>query len=199
MNVHLPQMLFALGLLAFVGVRIHFQRGAAAVPVAASRSDRLDRWLVVLVVLGQVVVPAAYILTPWLDFASFQPWRIAVPIGLPLWVAGLWLFWRSHRDLGKNWSGTLDIRSSHALVTSGVYRSIRHPMYASFLVLALAQIVLLPNRVAGPAALVAVAILCLVRVPREEAMMREFFGDAYSRYVRETGAVVPRIGSNREA
>ena len=193
MNFHVPQSLFADGLLAFVCIRVHFQRSAAKVPIRATRSDRLDRWLVVLVVLGQVVIPAAYILSPWLNFANFEPVWVAMPVGVLLWLAGLWLFWRSHHDLGNNWSATLQIRGSHELITRGVYRLVRHPMYASFLLLALAQILLLPNWVAGWAALLAVAILCLVRVPREEAMMREFFGDAYGQYVQATGAVVPRV------
>ena len=67
-------------------------------------------------------------------------------------------------------------------------------MYASFLLLAVAQGLLLPNWVAGWSALIAVATLCIVRVPREESMMCEFFGDAYRRYGLGTGAVIPRLG-----
>lgn len=196
MNLHLSEILFAAGLLAFICIRIHFQRLAANVPVAASRSDRLDRWLVVLVVMGQVIVPALYVLGPWLDFANFHVPQGAITAGVLLWLAGLWLFWRSHRDLGMNWSGTLDIRRSHELIIGGVYRAIRHPMYASFFLLALAQAVLLPNWIAGWSALLAVSILCIVRVPREEHMMREFFGGAYLQYSSRTGALVARLKAN---
>jgi protein-S-isoprenylcysteine O-methyltransferase Ste14 len=46
-------------------------------------------------------------------------------------VIGLWLFYRSHADLGTNWSITLEIREQHRLITQGVYRRIRHPMYSA--------------------------------------------------------------------
>jgi protein-S-isoprenylcysteine O-methyltransferase Ste14 len=51
-------------------------------------------------------------------------------IGTALLGAAIWLFWRSHRDLGKNWSPSLEISAQQTLITHGVYRTIRHPMYA---------------------------------------------------------------------
>lgn len=39
----------------------------------------------------------------------------------------VWLLWRSHADLGRNWSPMLEIRQEQSLATQGVYRLIRHP------------------------------------------------------------------------
>jgi protein-S-isoprenylcysteine O-methyltransferase Ste14 len=44
-------------------------------------------------------------------------------------VIGLSLFYRSHADLGTNWSNTLEVREKHRPITQGVFRRIRHPMY----------------------------------------------------------------------
>ncbi len=107
-------------------------------------------------------------------------------------ASGLWLFWRSHADLGDSWSVTLELNADHRLVTRGVYRFVRHPMYTSFFVSGLGQALLLANWVAGPSALVAVALLVLVRVPHEEKMMIDQFGDEYRDYMRRTGGLVPR-------
>jgi len=52
-------------------------------------------------------------------------------IGIVVAIVGLWLFWRAHADLGRNWSQTLDIHGDHQLITQGVYHFIRHPMYAA--------------------------------------------------------------------
>jgi protein-S-isoprenylcysteine O-methyltransferase Ste14 len=194
MNFHATQGLFLDGLLIFVCIRGVYQRRAARAPIEATRADTLDRSIVVLVVAGQVAIPVLYILSPWLDFANLESPRAAMPFGALVWLAGLWLFWRSHHDLGRNWSVTLEIRHSHELVTHGVYRFIRHPMYTSFIVLAIAQVLLLPNWVAGCSALVAVGILCVVRVPREEFMMCDVFGEKYRQYMRSTGSVLPRLG-----
>jgi len=111
----------------------------------------------------------------------------------------MWLFWRSHADLGKNWSVGLEVQQNHQLVQHGVYRLVRHPMYAAFLLFGLAQAVLLPNAVAGPSALLAVLLLCFARIPREEAMMCQAFGPEYKSYMQTTGSVVPSLLRRRAA
>ena len=60
-------------------------------------------------------------------------------------VAAGWLFWRSHADLGRNWSVHVRVREGHTLVTSGVYSWIRHPMYAALLLAAAGLISVLHN------------------------------------------------------
>lgn len=114
-------------------------------------------------------------------------------VGTVLFGAALWLFWRAHVDLGQNWSPSLEIGERQTLVTRGMYRQIRHPMYASHWLWSIAQTLLLHNWIAGPASVVGFLPLYLVRVPREEQMMRDHFGDAYRAYVAQTGRVLPRI------
>ncbi len=108
-------------------------------------------------------------------------------------AAALWLFWRSHADLGPNWSVTLELRKGHQLVQRGVYRSIRHPMYASIWLFSMGQGLLLDNWLAGWSALASFAPLYFVRTPREEQMMCEFFGQEYRDYMRQTGRLLPRL------
>lgn len=67
-------------------------------------------------------------------------------------------------------------------------------MYMSFFTMAAGQLLLLPNWIAGPSALLAVALLYVVRRPNEDAMMLEQFGDEYHSYMSATGGVFPRIG-----
>jgi protein-S-isoprenylcysteine O-methyltransferase Ste14 len=110
-----------------------------------------------------------------------------------VFAVSLCLFYLVHRDLGENWSFTLEIRKRHALVTTGLYRWIRHPMYSAFLLWAIAQALLLPNWIAGPAGLVGFGTLFFFRVGREEQMMIETFGDEYRAYVARTKRVIPGI------
>ncbi len=157
------------------------------------KGDARDRALVALVGLGQIALPLLFVWTPLLDVADRAQPSACLPLGALAMAAGLWLFWRSHVDLGENWSVTLEIDAQHRLVTRGVYRFVRHPMYTSFFVSGIGQALLLANWIAGPAALVAVALLVGVRVPNEEAMMISVFGDEYRDYMRRTGGVVPRL------
>jgi protein-S-isoprenylcysteine O-methyltransferase Ste14 len=105
----------------------------------------------------------------------------------------LWLFYRVHQELGRNWSDSLEVREQHKLVTDGLYRYVRHPMYTAFFMWALAQALLLPNWIAGPAGLVGVGILCLRRVGRGEAMMLESLGEEYRAYMARTARLIPHI------
>ncbi|WP_374711785.1 hypothetical protein [Symbiobacterium terraclitae] len=56
-----------------------------------------------------------------------------------------------------------------------------------------AQALLLQNWIAGPASLVALLPLDLVRVPQEERMMLRHFGDEDRRYGERTGRIFPRL------
>ena len=157
------------------------------------KGDARDRTLIALVGIGQIVLPLLFAWTRLLDAADRAQPSACLPLGAAAMAAGLWLFWRSHADLGENWSVTLEIDARHRLVTRGVYRFLRHPMYTSFFVSGTGQALLLANWIAGPAALVAVAVLVAVRVPNEEAMMIGQFGDEYRDYMRRTGGIVPRV------
>ena len=103
------------------------------------------------------------------------------------------MLWRSHADLGRNWSATLHITGEHSLVTGGVYRHIRHPMYTAHLLWAVAQGLLLSNWLAGWAFFVLSIPLYVIRIPKEEQMMLERFGEEYSAYKSRTGMLIPRM------
>ena len=55
-------------------------------------------------------------------------------------------------------------------------------MYLGLALYSIGQALVIPNRVAGPANLIAFAILCALRVRAEERMMVEEFGDEYAAY-----------------
>jgi len=90
-------------------------------------------------------------------------------------------------------SFTLQLRQDHKLITSGIYRRIRHPMYTAFWLWAIAQACLLPNWFAGFAGLVGFGFLFFGRVEREEQMMLQTFGDDYREYMARTYRIIPFI------
>ena len=164
--------------------------------MAVDHVDSSERLLLGLVFVGMFFIPAVYALTSWLDGADYRlspgaRGRIG-GIGAAILASAVWLFWRSHADLGRNWSPWLQLREEHQLVTTGVYRSIRHPMYASQWLWCVAQPLLLQNWIAGWAGPLLFLPLYLSRVPREEQMMLDEFGEAYRAYMRRTGRVIPR-------
>ncbi|MEM8552959.1 MAG: hypothetical protein AAGF45_11315, partial [Pseudomonadota bacterium] len=91
--------------------------GGTALPVARSTGDLREAVLIRIVMLGSFVLPAFFIATPFLDFATYGQNFVVLAVGVVFGVAGLWLFWRSHKDLGRLWSVALELREGHMLVT----------------------------------------------------------------------------------
>lgn len=178
--------------LCLVIIRMLVTRGAP-LPVRSVFFPAREKCLVTLVGVGMMWLPILMIATPVLDVASYDPPSAVRLLGLILAAAGLWLFWRSHVDLGAYWSPVLEIREEHVLISDGVYRRVRHPMYAALVLITAAQACFLHNWIAGPAGLITFLILYRVRVRPEEAMMEQSFGDAYRDYYSRTGRLVPKI------
>ena len=181
------------GLVGWTIIRYPFERRAKKIGVSKSLFDRRESGLLAIAVLGLFVIPAIYVLSgfPALFDRAFVP-AIAW-LGAATTIAALWVFRSSHVDLGRNWSISLEVREQHALVKTGIYRLIRHPMYSSFFLLGLAQLLLLANWFAGLAGVVGAGILFAFRVRREEQMMLESFGDEYRSYMTQTKRIVPWI------
>lgn len=193
MTATFAAIVWTLGLVAWFVIRLPYQRRARRIGISATQRTLTDRLALAASGIGLAVIPAFYLATgiPAAADYPFQP--LLGWCGLVVQVLFLALFYASHRQLGRNWSVSLEIRNDHRLVTDGLYRYVRHPMYSSFWLWAIAQAFLLPNWVAGLSGLVGVGILFLARVGAEEAMMEKHFGEQYRSYAARTGRVIPRI------
>ena len=152
----------------------------------------LDGAFTILLGTGEFYVPALFAFTRRLDFANYQLPVWTGVVGTIVFAAGIWLILRAQVDLGKSWSPSVEFRPGQQLVTSGVYRRIRHPMYAGFFIWAFAQPLLVQNWVAGFGMLVVFVPMFLYRAPREERLMLEQFGNEFREYAKRTGRIIPK-------
>ena len=199
MRIQPWNLVFLVGFIVYVCLRGVFKQRTKCNKPAVTRVDALEKTLLAIVIPGSLLLPLVYLFTPWLAFADYRLPAIAPWLGTMLMIAALWLFWRSHADLGQNWSVSLELRQGHQLIKQGVYRSIRHPMYASIWLWCLAQGLLLENWLAGWYGFAAFAIMYFVRTPREEQMRCESFGQEYRDYMQQTGRLFPRIHVKTDA
>ena len=175
-----------------IAIRAPHGSRSRRVKVVKDCKGRLEVALLIVAMLG-FLVPLIWIASPLFAFADYPLRPGALVAGIVCFVLGLWLFQRSHADLGEFWSITLQVRERHRLVTEGVYRRIRHPMYASLFLFSIGQLLVLPNWVAGPAYLVAFGLLYALRVRAEERMMLDTFGADYAAYMERTRRLVPGV------
>jgi len=148
-----------------------------------------------------VRVVAFFLLIALLVLYAFNsPWMRALSLPLPGWLrwvgfalglASLALWTWTQATLGKEWSPQLQLRDEHHLVTTGPYARVRHPLYTAMLGYATSLALVTAN---GVFVFLAVAMIAglLARVPREERMMLEEFGEEYKAYMQRTGRFFPK-------
>ena len=190
------ELLYLAGLAFAEGLRFHRRiervRSERAWRGAGARERLPELGVLAAILLGIWLLPLAFVFTPWLRAFDYPLPAWASSVGAFVFAASLAVRWMAQRALGRHWSHTLETADGHALVTAGIYARVRHPIYASLILWALAQPLLLHNALAGCGGALAVALLWLVRVPREERMMLERFGDAYRQYMDRAGACWPK-------
>jgi len=181
-------------------IRHPARRHAKKTAVKINARSMREKILMAISFTGLGLIPMSYVIvhlirprSSFLAFAeyAFQPW--AAWLGTLVFAVSLWLFRRTHKDLGRNWSVSLDIRETHKLITQGIYAKVRHPMYSAFWLWAIAQALLLPNWIAGFSGIVGFGTLFFGRVFEEERMMERAFGDEYRDYMRRTWRILPGV------
>jgi protein-S-isoprenylcysteine O-methyltransferase Ste14 len=127
----------------------------------------------------------------WIEAFSFPlpVWLRWAGFGLGVFSVIFWTWTQIHLD--TQWSAQLQLRQEHHLVTTGPYARIRHPLYFAMFGWAAALGLLTANWIF--VALVVLSIAGTVaRVPKEEQMMLEAFGDEYKAYMQRTGRFFPK-------
>ena len=128
----------------------------------------------------------------WIDIFLF---------GLPGWLRWVGfslglvsiVFWTwTQITLDTQWSAQLQLTKDHHLIKTGPYTYLRHPLYASVLVWCIALSLLTANWIFVALTVLSIAGL-LYRIPKEEQMMLEAFGDEYNNYIQRTGRFFPRL------
>ncbi len=190
------RILAALTLFTAVGISTTFRRKADR-EAGGSLSRQVDGKPMMLVIraLGLLLwfSPLIYLLNPaWLAWSKlglpeFIRW-VGVALGLTCVPLLYWLF----RSIGSGITPVSATRSEHRLVTHGIYRWVRHPLYTIGSSLFIAFGLMADNwfiMLLGGLAFIAMVI----RTPKEEANLIEKFGDEYRDYMQQTGAFLPKF------
>lgn len=135
-----------------------------------------------------------YIFIPgWLRWSSLPlpPWArwSGAALGILCFALMRWVF----LSIGNNISETVLTKKEHQLVTHGPYRWVRHPLYATALLLLFGLAVLAANWFMLLLWLTGVLVFRFVVIPIEENNLIKVFGEKYTAYQGRTGALAPRL------
>jgi protein-S-isoprenylcysteine O-methyltransferase Ste14 len=148
---------------------------------------RVAGFLALLMILVSTALGA-----PWVSALAipFAGWLRAAGFFLGVISLGLWTW--AQVALGALWSPNLMLRKGHRLITTGPYARIRHPLYAGMIGWSYGLGLVSANWIFVILAALVSSVFVL-RIPREERMLAEEFGEEYRGYARRTGSLFPRL------
>ena len=157
-------------------------------------SKRVRRQSVVLVVIALLLFGTLFFL-PFADRRSIgvmMAGQVVRWLGLTLYGLGLALMSWSRAALGRMYSGEITIQQSHQLITTGLYRHVRHPLYLGMLCSALGLAFLFRSWI-GLAVMIPILVGLLLRIKDEEALMHKEFGQAWEAYCTQSWRLIPYL------
>lgn len=123
-------------------------------------------------------------------FISIYP--LAAIFGIILLLVGTTVNIMGRFNLGQNWGNQVIIYQDHTLVTGGVYRWVRHPLYASLIWMFIGASLIFQNWASLFATLLVFVPAMYFRGKQEEAALICQF-PAYAEYRKKTGMFFPYL------
>ena len=190
------RILAAIILFTCIGISVYHRRKADK-----DSDEKVSRQvdgsiMMILIRIGGLALwlsPLVYLINPaWMAWSKIglPEWArwLGVAIGILCAVLVYWLF----SSIGSGITPTSATRKEHKLVTSGIYRWVRHPLYSVGSSLFVAFGVMADNWFIAALGILTF-ILMAIRLPKEENNLIEKFGDEYREYMKTTGAFLPKL------
>lgn len=157
--------------------------------------------------LGLVLQLAAYPITLAVWRSPMSPFigedaLLNVPIQILAVVMGVWSAWlavSAIRQLGKQWSLQARVLDDHKLITEGVYRMVRHPIYTAMLGMLISTGLAVSQYPALGAALIVFLIGTGIRMHLEEKLLARAFGKQFAEWRAAVPGLIPYKGPGNRA
>jgi len=117
---------------------------------------------------------------------------IFVSIGLIIIIAGSVINIWGRFNLGKNWANHIKIYQNHTLVKEGVYKLVRHPLYASLIWIFYGACLVYANYYAFLINTFVFIPFMYYRAKQEEELLKKEFSD-YNEYRLNVGMFFPKL------
>ena len=112
--------------------------------------------------------------------------------GLVLTALGLGLAIWARFQIGRNWSGMVELKQDHQLIRRGPYAFVRHPIYSG-LMLATFGTGIAYGEIRGLVAFALITMAWGYKSRLEEAFLIRQFGAEYEQYRREVKGLIPFV------
>jgi protein-S-isoprenylcysteine O-methyltransferase Ste14 len=197
MNTDMIFRILILASVVFIGViRIYYQ---SKISRDAAKFDFRERAASLIFATAAAAITfvfgAAYLFFPGtFGFAYAVPFPAAVRwAGVALLALGIVVLGTAHYHLSLSFSSFVGSKEGHKLAQSGPYRLVRHPIYLAYLLLCLGGGLAAGNWVLAVVPVTCFFITISLRMPQEERILTDLFGDRHIGYMQRTGNLLPRV------
>ena len=195
------RLLFAILFVALFAMRVYFmlkikRSGGRITPDNKAIEREGGRGYFIARVVIFLALMAFFVMyfggVPWIDAFQFPlpPWLRWLGFAISVVTVCFWTWVQVTLD--TQWSPQLQLTQGHRLITTGPYARIRHPLYAGMCGWFVCLSLLTVNWIFVGACVLTFAGL-LWRIPKEEQMLIEAFGDEYNEYMKRTGRFLPKF------
>jgi protein-S-isoprenylcysteine O-methyltransferase Ste14 len=190
------RVIVAAVLLGFIAHRGYYTRKvqhAAEAVLEQPKAGTATR-IAALLAIPALLSTLLYVIKPeWMAWTALPlaGWLRWLGVGIAL--GGFVLLQWSQQTLGKNWSDAPRLVKDQDMIARGPYRWIRHPIYAAFLLILGALLLISASWLVGGLWLAMSGLDISARIRTEEAMLQRRFDRSYQEYMRTTGRLIPRI------
>ena len=114
------------------------------------------------------------------------PMSIATVLGIALMIVGVYFWLDSVRLIATRFK-------SGVLITEGVYRLVRNPMYTGFIFFIVPGLSLILNNLLIILSSIVMLLIFKINIYKEEQYLKQQFGTAYQDYMSKVKQIIPFI------
>lgn len=137
---------------------------------------------------------------PYIEYQAFLQQFIPSSINLVMGIignfvllcGGILMIW-SRILLGPYGTPKIVIKDHHQLITKGIYRYIRHPLYLGYILLLFGYSFAFSSFFSSCIIILIVLPLTKSRMDLEEKLLIANLGEKYSNYIKHTNRLIPKI------
>lgn len=185
--MQLAEIINALSILIFIGYWIINAKSVKQTREKVGGIGSYGHYILIAVaatVMNIKVYPLTIQLFPFLNYIGI--------LSIICSVLGLILTLMARRTLAKNWSSSVTFKKDHELITWGVYKYMRHPIYTGILLMLIGTILAIET-VGVVAGFIIIFIAFWLKLKQEENLLTKHFSKEYPAYKNKVKALVPFI------
>ena len=115
-------------------------------------------------------------------------------LGLVMFVVFSWVQVLAYKSLGSSYAQDVVVMKEHKLITTGIYKFIRHPQYLSQLLSDLGAGLALLSYLVVPVVILVEIPLFIMRAAMEDKLLKKHFSNEFPAYKKRSGFMIPFIG-----